>query len=88
VSISWSVKQWDCGLNGKGLILDREKRFLFSPQHPDWIFLSDGYWGTLLCQGVKWPVREADYRAPSIAKVENGEAIHLHSAIYFYGVVN
>ena len=45
-----------------------------------------GTW-ELLCQGVKWPVREADYPPPSIAKVENGEAIHLHSAIYLHGVV-
>jgi hypothetical protein len=38
VSISQSAKQWDSGLDGNGLILDRGKRFLFSAQHPDWLF--------------------------------------------------
>jgi hypothetical protein len=48
---TWSVSiVTGYGLDIKGSIPGRGKRFFFSPQHPDWILgqptlLSNGYWG-------------------------------------------
>jgi hypothetical protein len=59
------------GLDDQGSSPGRGKKFVYSPQRPDWLWgppclLYKGY------QGVKWPGREADRSPPFSAEVKNG----------------
>jgi hypothetical protein len=76
MKLSWDASvdvATDYGLDGRGSIPDRGKRFVCAPQSPDRLWgppnLSSGY------RGVKLLGREADYSLPSSAEVKNGGAI-------------
>jgi hypothetical protein len=58
------------GLDARGLIPGRGKRYLSSPQRPD------RFWGPIQwAPGVEWPERQADSSPPSNVKFKNGGAI-------------
>jgi hypothetical protein len=69
----------DYGLDGRGLIPDKGKRILSTPQRPYRLrgpssLLFNGYWGAV-SPGVKRPGRGADHSSPSSAEVKNGVAM-------------
>jgi hypothetical protein len=70
------------GLDGRGSIPGRGKRFFFTPWLPDRLWgptnLLYSWDGRLFPSGVKWPERETDSSPPSSAKVKNG---HLHDMV-------
>jgi hypothetical protein len=62
------------GLDGRGSIPGRGKRFFCTPQGPDRSYIQ--WVPGALSPGVRRPGREADHSLPSNAEVKNGRGLH------------